>query len=445
MTVTVAGGTATAGIDFAAVDAFTLTIAGRTRRAARRRSALRPPTTQRKRETETVEVTGTAVGDLTVRAASLEITDDDEPSYSLAVNPASIAESDGTSTVTVSTGGVTFSDDQTFALSFGGTATKGTDYSVDDETLTLTAGQTSVSTTVRATDDELTDPDETIEITATIDGEQVGEKKTVTISDDETAASRITLSVNPAAVAEDAGGTDVTVTATLNGAAQSTDIGVTVSVASGTALAGTDFAAVTSFALEIDANETTGTATFRFTPTNDSLAEETETVKVTGTAVGDLTVWATSLDITDDDAPRYTLAVNPASIAESEGTASVTVSTGGVTFSDDQTFTLSFAGSATKGTDYSVDAESLTLTAGQTSVSTTVRTVDDDDDDPNETIEITAALNGGDGRYDADADDYGRRRNAQRQRDRRGRHGPQPRSRCRWRRQRLRRMQAQRT
>ena len=74
--------------------------------------------------------------------------------YSLAVNPASIAESDGTSTVTASTGGVTFSDDQTFALSFGGTATKGTDYSVDAESLTLTAGQTSVSTTVSTVDDD---------------------------------------------------------------------------------------------------------------------------------------------------------------------------------------------------------------------------------------------------------------------------------------------------
>ena len=327
-------------------------------------------------------------------AATLNITNDDEPRYALSVSVTAIAEADGTSTVTVSTGGVSFLEDQTIALEFGGTATKESDYSVEAESLTLTAGETSVSTTVRAVDDTMTDPDETIEIVAKLDRQQIGDTRTVTIADDETAATRITLSVNPAAVAEDAGATDITVTGTLNGAAQSTAVEIEVSVASGTATADTDFTAVTSFALEIDANETTGTATFRFTPTNDSLAEETETVKVTGTADGDLTVWATSLDITDDDAPRYTLAVNPASIAESEGTASVTVSTGGVTFSDDQTFTLSFAGSATKGTDYSVDAESLMLTAGQTSVSTTVRTVDDDDDDPNETIEITAALNG---------------------------------------------------
>ena len=393
VTVTVAGGTATAGIDFAAVDAFTLTIAANETSGAFT-LPFTPTSDTTVEETETVTVSGTNGDGLTVTSATLDITNDDAPVYALSVSVTAIAEVGGTSTVTVSTGGVSFLEDQTIALEFGGTATKESDYSVDAESLTLTAGETSVSTTVRAVDDTMTDPDETIEIVAKLDRQQIGDTRTVTIADDETAATRITLSVNPAAVAEDAGATDITVTGTLNGAAQSTAVEIQVSVASGTATADTDFTAVTSFALEIEANKTSGEATFRFTPTNDSLAEETETVKVTGTAVGDLTVWATSLDITDDDAPRYTLAVNPASIAESEGTSTVTVSTGGVRFSDDQTFALSFGGTATKGTDYSVDAESLTLTAGQTSVSTTVRTVDDDDDDPNETIEITATLNG---------------------------------------------------
>ena len=100
------------------------------------------------------------------------------------MNPATIAEADGTSAVTVSTGGVAFPADRTISLGFGGTATKGTDYSVDAESLTLTAGQTTVSTTVRAVDDEVTDPDETIEITASLGREQIGTTQTVTIVDD---------------------------------------------------------------------------------------------------------------------------------------------------------------------------------------------------------------------------------------------------------------------
>ena len=393
VTVSVASGTATAGTDFTAVASFPLTIAAN-ETSGTAMFEFTPTNDTEAEDDETVKVSGTTDGDLTVSVASLEITDDDAPQYALAVNPASIAEPDGTATVTVSTGGVTFSDDQTFTLSFDGSATKGTDYSVDDESLTLTAGQTTVSTTVRAVDDEATDPDETIEITAALDGVTVGTTQTVTIIDNETAATRVALSVAPAAVAEDAGETTVTVTGTLNGAAPSTATSVTVSVASGTATAGTDFTAVASFPLTIAANETSGTATFEFTPTNDTLAEDDETVKVSGTTDGDLTVWVASLKITDDDAPQYALAVNPASIAEPDGTATVTVSTGGVTFSDDQTFALSFDGSATRGTDYSVDDESLTLTAGQTTVSTTVRAVDDAETDPDETIEITAALGG---------------------------------------------------
>ena len=393
VTVSVASGTATAGTDFTAVASFPLMIAAN-ETSGTATFELTPTNDTLVEDDETVKVSGTTDGDLTMGVASLEITDNDAPQYALAVNPASIAEPDGTATVTVSTGGVTFSDDQTFTLSFDGSATRGTDYSVDDESLTLTAGQTTVSTTVRAVDDEEPDPDETIEITAALDGVTVGTTQTVAIIDNETAATRVALSVVPATVAEDAGATVVTVTGTLNGAAPSTATSVTVSVASGTATAGTDFTAVASFPLTIAANETRGTATFEFAPTNDTLPEDDETVKVSGTTDGDLTVWVASLAITDDDAPQYALAVNPESIAEPDGTATVTVSTGGVTFSDDQTFTLSFNGSATRGTDYSVDDESLTLTAGQTTVSTTVRAVYDAVADPDETIEITARLGG---------------------------------------------------
>ena len=148
----------------------------------------------------------------------------------------------------------------------------------------------------------------------------------------EPATTAITLSVNPAAVAEDAGATDVTVTGTLNGSAQSTATDVTVSVASGTATAGTDFAAVDTFTLTIAANEKSGTATFRLAPADDSLVEGAETVRVNGTTDGDLTVLAATLEITDDDQPSYALVANPASIDEVNGVSTVTVSTGGVSF-----------------------------------------------------------------------------------------------------------------
>ena len=109
----------------------------------------------------------------------------DDPSYALDVSSETIGEAGGTSTVTVSTGGIRLDDAQTIALSFAGSATRGTDYRVDAESLTLGRGRASVFTTLRAVDDREVDPDETIEITATLNGEQIGSTRTVTITDDD--------------------------------------------------------------------------------------------------------------------------------------------------------------------------------------------------------------------------------------------------------------------
>ena len=173
---------------------------------------------------------------------TVTITDDDESMFTVIAAPTSIAEDGGATTVTVSTGGVTFADDRQIALTLTGTATKGTDYTVDSETLTLTAGETSVATMVTAVQDAVDEEDETIVITAE------GAQETVTI--------------------------------------------------------------------------------------------------------------------TDDDESMFTVIAAPTSIAEDGGATTVTVSTGGVTFADDRQIALTLTGTATKGTDYTVDSETLTLTAG---------------------------------------------------------------------------------
>ena len=93
------------------------------------------------------------------------------------------------------------------------------------------------------------------------------------------ASTNVALSVDPTSVSEDAGGTTVTVTGTLNGATRGENTGVTVSVGSDSATAGTDFDTVTDFTLTIPANETSGTATFSLTPTDDNLVEGAETLR----------------------------------------------------------------------------------------------------------------------------------------------------------------------
>ena len=100
------------------------------------------------------------------------------------------------------------------------------------------------------------------------------------------------------------------------------------------------------------------------------------------------------MTITDDDAaPTLSVAVDNATIAEATGTSTLTVSTGATAFATDQTIDLELAGTATKDDDFTISSESLTLSAGATSVTATVTAVQDRIDEANETVLITASHN----------------------------------------------------
>ena len=76
-----------------------------------------------------------------------------------------------------------------------------------------------------------------------------------------------------------------------------------VTVGSGTATPGTDFAAVPGFTITIAANTLSHTGTFVLSPTRDTVDEPDETVVVDGaTTAPGLAVTGTTLEIADDDA-----------------------------------------------------------------------------------------------------------------------------------------------
>ena len=316
---------------------------------------------------------------------TVTITDDDAtPTLTVSVNPASIAENAGTSTVTVSTGTTTFAGDQMIALALSGTATKGDDYTIGAELLTLTAGQSSVTATVTAVDDLLDDDAETVVITASAGGTTIGTAQTITITDDDDAPA-LTVSVSPASIAENAGTSTVTVG--TGGSIFTDDQTITLAL-TGTATQTDDYT-IGAESLTLTAGETSVTTTV--TAVQDSIDDDAETVVITASA-GGTPIGSATMTITDDDAtPVLTVSVNPAMIAEAAGTSTVTVGTGGTTFTGDQTIMLNLAGTATKGDDYTIGAESLTLAAGQTSVTTTVSAVQDIIDDDAETVIITAS------------------------------------------------------
>ena len=121
----------------------------------------------------------------------------------------------------------------------------------------------------------------------------------VTVADDETASTGVTLTVSDEAVDEDAGATAITVTGALNGAPKTSDTALTVSVSGGTAST-EDFAAVQDFTLTIAAGQASGTARFTLTPVDDAIDEDDETVRVAGAAPG-LEVTPATVTIEDDD------------------------------------------------------------------------------------------------------------------------------------------------
>ena len=105
----------------------------------------------------------------------------------------------------------------------------------------------------------------------------------LSITDNDQASTRITLSVDPTSVPENASAERVIVTAALNGAAREavTDVVVSVDPARSTSTAGTDYSAVSSFTITIpgEATEATGAVTLQLL--DDALNDGNETIVLT--------------------------------------------------------------------------------------------------------------------------------------------------------------------
>ena len=220
---------------------------------------------------------------------------------------------------------------------------------------------------------------------------------TVTVDDDETDSSGVTLSVSPDSVSEAADATVITVTATLNGGARDSATPVSVTVASGTAVSGTDFTAVTGFTITIAANNLSRTGSFSLSPVQDDVDEPAETVKVNGaTPVVGISVTGAEVEITDDDDPPVvTLALSSTSISEAGGIATVTAS---LSHASSEATTLMVSVPSANSSDYSLSGgETLSIAAGSTSSSGTVIITASDNkvDASNKSVAVSASVTGG--------------------------------------------------
>ena len=350
---------------------------------------------------ETIIVKGTAGGGLSVSPVVLTIGDNDTDDIELSVSPGSLGESDDATSVTVTAtlqGGARSSATVVSIGALSGTASS-SDYAATSLTsITIPANSTSGTGTFTVTpvSDPLEESDETIfvEGTTTV-GLTVG-RAVLTILDEYT--NNIALSVSQSSIAEDAGATEVTVTATRE-TARDVETVVKLSLA-GTAKIQDDYTAVLPVTITIPANQKSGTATLKVTPVHDALEESRETIRLYGTAICH-TVSTTDITLTNvaATAPVISFSNAPASVAEGSGATYTVKLEGNRTTNVTVVFKTGADGDlATAGQDYTAVDSTITFLPSEDTKTVTVQTTSDTRYEVPETFTVTLSeANGGGG------------------------------------------------
>lgn len=342
---------------------------------------------------ETVIMTVAAGTGYTVGApasATGTITNDDVPSASIAVAPASVSE-DGAPNLVYT---VTLSQAPLVAtavnFTVSGTATSGTDYAAVTSPVTIAAGATTGTVVVNPTADATIEANETAILTlAAGAGYTVGAPASATgtiINDD-----LPTLTINDVTLAEgNAGTANATFTVSLSAPAGPGGVTFDIATANGTAIAGTDYVANTLTGQTIPA----GASTYSFTVliNGDTLNEATETLfanvtNVTNAIVGDGQGVGTIVN--DDALPSLSID----NVTANEGNAGTTAFTFTVTLSaaSGQTTTVNYAtanGTAVGGSDFTAASGTLTFAPGTTTRTAVVLVNGDTTVESNETFTV---------------------------------------------------------
>ena len=184
---------------------------------------------------------------------------------------------------------VTKDEAVTFSIPASRGGTRDINYTASFTDLTIPAGETTGKATLTLTPFDNTG---TIEIDVKAKVGDTEQTATVMIVDTDEPSTDITLSADPANVMEDAGETEVTITATLNGALLEDDakltlvLGNMVAEADGgdaaTATRDVDYTAVIR-SVTIKAGEISGSTTVDITPVDDGIEDKDETIKIKST------------------------------------------------------------------------------------------------------------------------------------------------------------------
>ncbi|WP_419553073.1 cadherin domain-containing protein [Candidatus Poriferisodalis sp.] len=343
---------------------------------------------------------------------TVTITDTDTAVIGFSAASNEVAEGGETELTFAVTNGVTFAADQAIGIAAAGSADAGDDFVLTDSvnrtlsapySVTLAAGATSVTAGLRAVDDSDAELAETVVLSARLasTGALIG-SRTVTVPASDLGTPEVTITGGGTVTEGDDAVFTLARSATL-GTPLTEALTVSVEVtATGGILSGASASTVTFAAGQSTAEVRAGTV-------DDSVVEDPATVTalvradtasparyVTGSPNrATVAVW-------DNDVVRFGVSVGLPAIVEG-AEVTVTVDTGGVTFAQAQSLSVSVAGSAAVGDDFVLtDSDGtelvapyeLTLGAGAGSTSFGIAAAIDEVEDDGEAV-VLAVLHDG--------------------------------------------------
>ena len=165
----------------------------------------------------------------------------------LTASPASVREEVGTAEITlkvVLAAALTDDAEVDFTVSAEDNAERDINYRIDFGDLTIPAGETEGTTTAILTtfDDEAGGGNRVITVLASVANSE--RPATITITDDDLQTANITLKADPAELKEDAGESEVTITATLDGAVFDDDLKLILVLDGGSATRDVDYTSI---------------------------------------------------------------------------------------------------------------------------------------------------------------------------------------------------------
>lgn len=344
-------------------------------------------------ETVTIDIIGVSnANEKNVQQQTFEIVDNESNvAVSLKADKSQVEEG-GIITFTLETSNTSTQDIEA-SLVFSGTATKDVDYSVSALSGTIPAGQTSTTITANIIDDNVFESStaETIiaEISTVNNAIENGvQQVTVEIIDNET-APKVTLTAADNVVGE---GESTNLTLALSTPAYD-DVTVTLEVG-GTASNGIDYT-ISSVNVTIPAEESS--ATVNISTIDDDIYElgTNEVISVTianatnATEDGEQVQYIEIVD--NEEKPSIILSLDKNTVEESESVNLTATISGKV--AEDVNLNLSFGGTASFGTDYSLLSETIIISKGQLSATSIIQAIDDDVYEPGdaETVNISIA------------------------------------------------------